>query len=194
MKQIAANNLFMRAVIIFAEVNHLTDIKSISKHIANGVDMNDAAAFPPNAAICKHTRNISKRNSTRGKSFKRFLHERRSLRINENGMCFEVIQIPKWCIMRPHSVSQFLPDAALHIFRKVIDVILRLAERDRQHKFPLWCVIKPKRRKLEPCELTCVDKVDNPTAVYRIACKPIRMPCDNTRGQSPFNFTYKIGK
>jgi len=59
-KQISADKLIMRSVVIFTEMNHLTDIEPIGKHAADGIDMDHAAAFPMHPMICKHTRNAGK--------------------------------------------------------------------------------------------------------------------------------------
>src|SRR3989344_4265907 len=60
-----------------------------------------------------------------------------------NGASFGIVHIAKGRERQPFSPAEFLADTAIDIFNKIIAVILGLAERHLQHKFPLRSWLKP---------------------------------------------------
>ncbi|HWO06997.1 MAG TPA: hypothetical protein VNM40_00225 [Candidatus Paceibacterota bacterium] len=68
------------------------------------------------------------------------------------------------------------------VFGKRIHIVFALPKDDVQHKFSLWRIFKPQRRKFERGELAGIKQVDNTPAVHRIARQSVCVPRQNSVG------------
>ncbi|MCL4400216.1 hypothetical protein M1506_02980 [Patescibacteria group bacterium] len=97
-------------------------------------------------------------------------------------MIHHIIQVSRGGDARLFAPTNLLPEAALHVLGKVVDVILGLAEGNRKHELPLRRGVEPEGRKFQSNNLTGVDEVDDSAAVYGVSGQSVRMPCENTGG------------
>ncbi|OGS08026.1 MAG: hypothetical protein A2270_02985 [Elusimicrobia bacterium RIFOXYA12_FULL_51_18] len=85
-----------------------------------------------------------------------------------------------------------MPEAAVHVLRKVINVVFALAKSDRKHELPLRRGVEPECRGLQGRYLADVHKVDKPPAVYGVAGQPVRVPSHYALGRALLHLGYHV--
>src|SRR3989344_4963578 len=93
---------------------------------------------------------------------------------------FQIVHIAVRSFCKPLATAKFLAKPALHIFNEIIRKILTLTECHLQHKFPLRSWLKPKLRKAQRSDSTCVYEIDNFTTVNAIAGETIGVPSEDS--------------
>ena len=86
----------------------------------------------------------------------------------------------------PFSSAKSLPISASDIFSKIIDVILGLAECDREYELSLGRAVEPKGREFEVLQDIHVQKMDQPAPVHGVPGQAVRVPGQNSFGLSLF--------
>src|SRR3989338_1875022 len=130
-------------------------------------------------------------------SFRVFLksqaHNTRFFLFYHDCLCSRIIEISHWRLARKYSHSHFLAKSAFRIFGKRIYIVFALPESHVEHEFTLTSVITPKGWKFNARKFPCVEKINNLSAVHRIAGEPIGIPCKDVSAES-FNFFHHLVK
>ncbi|OGR78344.1 MAG: hypothetical protein A2X32_02300 [Elusimicrobia bacterium GWC2_64_44] len=128
----------------------------------------------------------------RGVQLKGFADKLHAVLIRQDGLGFKVVYIAERSAAGPGAVAQFLPEAAVNVLRKIINVVFALAESDRKHELPLRRGVEPEGRELQGRYLADVHQVDNAPAVYGVAGQPVRVPGHYTLGRALLHLGYHV--
>src|SRR6266487_1482345 len=83
------------------------------------------------------------------------------------------------CAIDLHS-DRLRASAVAHVLAQAVHVVLRIAECDRKHEFPLRVIFEREACETEIVENLAIKKIYDPPTIYGIAGQTIRMPSDHS--------------
>ena len=175
----------MAPFVQFAAIEEMAVVERIGEKIHDRREMERSPVLGSKAEREHLVADRRERVVSGRKQFEGFLRFEKRLRIGFDSPQARLVEIAERSFAGKHAVPYLLPDAAQDILAEVVAVILGLPEGDREHEFPLRRGFKPKRREFERHDLYGINKVDDLSAVYRIASQPVGMP-RNDAGGDPF--------
>lgn len=113
---------------------------------------------------------------SRGHEVPHLPDQRKPLRVGDDCLCQAVIQVPDGGIPRKPASGDLRADAALHVVREVIDVLLGDAEFQLEPEFISGRVRDRPVRHENACEPTGLQRTDDCGTVDRVANEAVQLP------------------
>src|SRR3989344_5198939 len=185
-EQLLAHDRRMRALVHFAAVGEMAEVKRVGEQECYLVFLEwQAAAFAPSASgsgldasLKKKLSDIFEPRFVLGVQLKRLAHERRFAPIHYDSLGIRVVEVAERRGARINTHSSFLPEAARHVDAQVADVLIRHAELHGHEKYIVVRKIHLVVRNNFLNDVLLQKPTDAP-AIHRIAREAVYFPTDD---------------
>src|SRR3990167_2448999 len=193
-KKLLAPDRRMRALIHFAAVGEVSEVKRIGEQECYLVFLErPAAALAPSArrtrldaSLKKKLRDIFESRAVLGVQLKRLTHERRFAPIHNDSLGIRVVEVAERRGTWIDTHAGFLPQSARYIHAQIADVLIRHAE---LHGHEEYIVVRKIRLVVRDNFLNdaLLQKPTDAAAIHRIARKAVNLPTHDTVRLAPFD-------
>src|SRR3989338_6669301 len=193
-EQLLAHDRRMRALVHFAAVGEMAEVKGIREQECYLVFLEwPAAALAPSArgsgldaVLKKKIRNVFEPRAVLGVQLKRLAHERRFAPIYDDSFGVWVVEVAEGRTARINTHSRLFPEASCHIHAQIADVLIGHAKLDGHEKY---VVVRKIRFVVSDnfLDSALLQKPTDTPAIHGIARKAVYLPTDDALRLALFN-------
>src|SRR3989344_2288551 len=182
-EQLLAHDRRMRALVHFAAIGEMAEVKGIREQECYLVFLEwPAAALAPSArgsgldaVLKKKIRNVFEPRAVLGVQLKRLAHERRFAPIYDDSFGVWVVEVAEGRGAWINTYSRLLPEASCHVDAQVADVLIGHTELNRHEEYVVMRKIRFVVRD-NFLDSALLQKPRDAPAIHRIARKAVNLP------------------